>query len=409
MDSAAGRPLSHPQDGASTRRQGRSLDAATAQALDDLTALAAHVCLAPLAELVLVRDGEPWFRASVGLSSTSWTSFSARVMDQPLMVMVDDTAQDPGQAGHALAGGLSEIRFFAGLRLSGPEGHPIGTLCVMDRVPRELTEAQQDALSLVGRQVTDCLRLHAQVARLAVTEASDPDGDQTGHALRTAHERTHLALRLADVGIWDLDCGSGVLRWSEVVEGHYGLPPFTFGGTVEAFLERVLPEDRDALRQVLDTALASGGDFTFEHRSLAADGTVRWLASTGRILLDEHGKPLRGLGISQDLTARRRLEEQSCQAQKIDALGRLAGGVAHDFNNTLMAILGLCEFLLEGQEPGSSDRDDISEIQKVGLRAAEVTRQLLAFSRKDFAEVELRYLKDAMAGSRRPLEPPGTV
>jgi signal transduction histidine kinase len=88
----------------------------------------------------------------------------------------------------------------------------------------------------------------------------------------------------------------------------------------------------------------------------------------------------------EDITERRLLEQQYQQAQKMEAIGRLAGGVAHDFNNLLTAILGYCELLLDELEPTDPRRRDITEIRKAGSRAAELTRQLLAISRKQIIE-----------------------
>src|SRR4029077_469597 len=124
------------------------------------------------------------------------------------------------------------------------------------------------------------------------------------------------------------------------------------------------------------------------------------LTGAGRFQLDEHGKPVRGLGISQDVTERHALEDQYRQAKKMDAVGRLAGGVAHDFNNLLTAILGYCELLLEDLDSGDPRQRDIVEIQKAGTSAAGLTRQLLAFSRKEVIEPALLDLNVVVAHMR---------
>jgi signal transduction histidine kinase len=130
----------------------------------------------------------------------------------------------------------------------------------------------------------------------------------------------------------------------------------------------------------------SGADFSTQHRSIWPDGTERWLSGAGRVRLGEHGEPVRAVGITQDVTERHNLEEHYRQAQKMEAVGRLAGGVAHDFNNLLTVILGYCELLLADLDPGDPLHADMAEIQNAGTRAAGLTRQLLAFSRKQIVE-----------------------
>jgi PAS domain S-box-containing protein len=127
-------------------------------------------------------------------------------------------------------------------------------------------------------------------------------------ALRTAEERMRSALESANVGVWDMDYTTGVLQWSATIEAHYGLVPGAFRGTFEAFLEGVHPDDRDGLRETFATAMKSGSYFTTQNRSIAPDGEVRWLTGAGRIFLDGRGEPVRGIGISQNITERRTLE-----------------------------------------------------------------------------------------------------
>ncbi|MEP7305830.1 MAG: PAS domain S-box protein [Acidobacteriota bacterium] len=133
--------------------------------------------------------------------------------------------------------------------------------------------------------------------------------NQAVEALRKAEERTRFALQAANVGIWDLDVLTGAARWSETLEAQFGLPPGTFAGTFEAFVELVHPADRKALRETVANAMKTGADFSILHRSIWPDGTVRWLSGAGRILLGLHGEPVRGLGIYQDVTGRKQADE----------------------------------------------------------------------------------------------------
>jgi signal transduction histidine kinase len=162
----------------------------------------------------------------------------------------------------------------------------------------------------------------------------------------------------------------------------------------------VHPDDRAAILETFGNAMKAGSEFSTQHRALRPDGTVRWLSGAGRVLLDDHGDPVRAVGISMDVTERRTLEEQFQQAQKMEAVGRLAGGVAHDFNNLLTSILGYCELLLADVGQGDPRRADIMEIQKAGTRAAGLTRQLLAFSRKQLIEPTLLDLNTIVADMR---------
>ncbi len=210
--------------------------------------------------------------------------------------------------------------------------------------------------------------------------------NQATEALRATEERMRFALEAADVGIWDLDCATGRLQWSDTMARQHGLAPGAFGGTVQEAIARVHPEDRAGSIAAGRAAAQSGSDFRTNHRVVWPDGTIHWLSGAGRVRLAADGSPLRGVGISLDITEHRLLEAQFQQAQKMEALGRLAGGVAHDFNNLLTAISGYCELLLADLPDGDPRRDDVLEIHSAGDKAAGLTRQLLAFSRKQIIE-----------------------
>jgi signal transduction histidine kinase len=151
--------------------------------------------------------------------------------------------------------------------------------------------------------------------------------------------------------------------------------------------------------RAIHRALHEGVDCSVDFRAIWPDGTVRWMTDKGRLYCDKEGRPLRMIGVVADITDRKqaeverqRLTEELGQAQKLEALGRLAGGVAHDFNNLLTAIMGQTDLLLsmEGRL-GLSEAvvSGMKQVQSAAERAAELTRRLLSFSRKRSVKVEV--------------------
>ncbi|MBW8861549.1 MAG: PAS domain S-box protein, partial [Acidobacteria bacterium] len=153
-----------------------------------------------------------------------------------------------------------------------------------------------------------------------------------------------------------------------------------FGLPAEAVVEHSLDGlilDQDSLASVWHEVLALGAAQR-EHRVRARTGGVRVVECSYRARVHGH----RHLCVARDITDRRVIEERLIQAEKIESVGRLAGGIAHDFNNLLTAILGYTELLLGSRTDDDPERRDLEEIHKAGQRAAALTQQLLAFSRK---------------------------
>ncbi len=142
------------------------------------------------------------------------------------------------------------------------------------------------------------------------------------------------------------------------------------------------PEDRERAVEDLSRLPEVGRLLGIEFRVLRSDGSTILIELSLAVVNDASGRPFRLVGSIRDITASRMLEDQLRQSQRIEAVGRLAGGVAHDFNNLLTAILGYCDLMKSDIPEGSNLAQDLGEIWAAAEKAAELTRQLLAFSRR---------------------------
>ena len=227
-------------------------------------------------------------------------------------------------------------------------------------------------------------------------------GPDAERVLRDADDRTKSALEATSTAVWELDLETGILTWSANLDTLLKRPLDHLD--LEAGLRLVHPADADRVRDVCVATMKNRTAFSVEFRVVWPDGTVRWLLSVGRVIDAPEGKPARLIGSTVDVTDRRALEVQLRQSQKMEAIGRLAGGVAHDFNNLLTVIQGYAQLLAEK----ASDAKQVAEIREV-LQAADrarlLTRQLLAFSRQqvlDPAVLDLNVVvKDLMGLMRR--------
>ena len=206
--------------------------------------------------------------------------------------------------------------------------------------------------------------------------------DKAARALQQSEERLRLAVDAARMGIWYWSVDGNELSWDENLRALYGLEPGAPVNGYAGFLERVHPDDRDWVNTTVQQALESGDRLAYEFRILWPDGTVRWIADQSRVARDESGRALYMTGVCMDATDRRRGEERLRQAHRMDSLGRLAGGVAHEANNQMSVVLGAAHFVLRRQDLPADVRTDVEYIRKAAERTAAVTAQLLAFSRR---------------------------
>ena len=201
--------------------------------------------------------------------------------------------------------------------------------------------------------------------------------------LRISEERYRSLVENLDDVVFSLDLDSRVTYVSSAVSN--------FGFAVHEVVGRPLaqfihPADLPAVRQSLEAG-ATGDLGPIQFRVYDRSGAIRFVRAASRLQVED-GRPVGLTGVIVDLTAQRRIEEQLRLSQKMEAVGRLAGGVAHDFNNLMSVVLSYVDFALEATPEGSPVRTDLDEIRLAAERAANLTKQLLAFSRRQVLEPE---------------------
>jgi len=202
-------------------------------------------------------------------------------------------------------------------------------------------------------------------------------------------ERLRYAAALEATGevVYDWNVRTGEITWSRAVLKSFGLTPEEMGGIVE-WTERIHPEDRERVTRVLAESLASGAPFEAEYRFARANGSYAHVFDRGIVEKDQAGKAVRMVGAMADLTGLKKMEEQLRLSQRLEALGQLAGGVAHDFNNLLTAMMGTVD-LMERKLPANDPLlQDLESLRQSAQRAATLTRQLLAFARRQVIELQ---------------------
>ena len=285
-------------------RRLNALDTPADPVLDGLVEVAASVCDAPISLISLVDTNRQWFMSNVGLPDISETSrevaFCSHAIDSNELLEVTDAAADPRFSASALVTGDPDIRFYAGQPLQLSNGAKVGTLCVIDRVPRELTRSQREILANLANAAVQILETRHLNDELMASEARFRALCETLH--RSEQFLTQTG-RVANVGGWEFDIASGALSWTAQTCIIHGLTP-EHKPDADTALDFYAPEGRPAIREAVKAAVTTGKGWDLELPLIQASGERIWVRTQGTVELDGD-KPVRLIGAFQDITERR--------------------------------------------------------------------------------------------------------
>ena len=279
---------------------------------------------------------------------------------------------------------MEEVLGSCALDHCGPEARePFKRAC-------ELCLATGEPQTMIGQSAGDGIWWESRFVRfvdehgrpfLFITSTDISERKRAEDELAERESRLRVSLEASGVGVWHWDRTTDVVRWDDNVCRIYGITDHHAEHALEWFIGRVHPDDRERLQKHVVRSLESGVYDDVEHRIVRHDGNVRTVFTRGTVIFDAQGLPVGLRGGIIDVTARRRLEEQLMEVQKMEAIGQLTAGVAHNFNNLISIALPNLE-LCRARAPADL-HPLLDDILMAADRAIELVRQLMRIARRE--------------------------
>ncbi len=289
-------------------QQYQILDSDSEQSFDDLAMLAAQICQTPIALINLISDDRQWFKAKIGIDITELPLEIGLCLDclkQRETLIVPDAQADERWANNLVVQAAPYVRFYAGVPLITPTGDAIGTLCVIDLVPRHLTIDQIQSLEALGQQVITQLELRRNLRVLAQVSVKQKKVEES---LRESEERFRTMADSAPVLLWTSGTDAGCTFFNQFWLDFTGRTPEQEMGN--GWAEGVHPEDLAACLAVYQSAFESQRSFCMEYRLRRHDGNYRWILDTGVPRFTSGGRFLGYIGSCIDISDRKRAESE---------------------------------------------------------------------------------------------------
>ena len=413
------------------------LDTGSEESFDSLTRLAAQICNTPMAMVSLVDADRQWFKSKVGVAVSEIPrdiAFCAHAILQPDMLVIPDALQDERFAHSPLVTSEPAVRFYAGVPLITGEGHALGTLCVNDRVPRELSESQREALRALARQVVILLELRRKLAELAGAVEERKQAEQrlaaqyaTAQVLAESATLREAAPRILQAicesldwehgALWNVDREADRLRcvetWHTPGIGFprfdalsrqtafprgVGLPGRVWASGKPAWIPDVVQDTNFPRAPV---AAKEGLHAAFGFPILLGPevlGIIEFFSREIRQPDEELLKMLSTIGSQLgQFSERRRAEEESGKAKEAaEAANRAKGdflaNVSHEIRTPMTAIIGLTELALETKLT-QEQREYLRDVRDSSNSLLTLINDLLDFSKIEARKVELDYTR----------------
>lgn len=294
------------------------LDSGPEEEFDALVRAASLLCQVPISLISLIDDERQWFKANIGLPGVSETprdvAFCAHSILGDDVFVVPDARLDPRFADNPLVAGNPDIRFYAGAPIRLSDGSRIGTLCVIDRKPRQLHPAQQEILACLAQVAAKALEGRRAIRLLAAET----------RAKHASQERFRVLSESSPVGVFYTDDNGACVYTNPAWQAIYQL---SFEESLgNGWASTLHPDDKENIFTEWQRTAESGHEFDYEFRILWPDQSVRYVRSRARPIFDSERKPLGFVGSVEDTTERMQTSVALKKSQDfLDRAGKLAG------------------------------------------------------------------------------------
>ena len=354
------------------------LDTPPEQGYEDVTAFATQICATPYSTITFVDKERQWFKSEVGFGTTETgrsDGFCACAILQPETMIVEDTLLDPRFSENPFVVGDPQIRFYAGAPIVAPNGHVLGTVCVFDDKPRQLSPAQVGALESLARQVQALLEQRNAISRLESALKVSKAAEQRLGELAAIVDSS-------DDAILSKDLDGIITSWNLGASRIFGYSADEMVG--ESILKLIPYEFHSDEALIIGKVRAGERVEHFETVRLTKDGRRLDVSLTVSPVKDERGRVIGASKILRDTSDRKRIEEALLQAEKMAAAGRMASTIAHEVNNPLEAITNLL-YLLRNHITDTEGIEYLAIAESEIARVSHIAKKTLGFYREHTA------------------------